>query len=115
MSHAFARDAEHLAAVARTEEAPGYVGVLGPRGRTARLLAALGPAGPLLEPALHAPAGLDIGAETPDEIALAILAEVKAVLAGRSGGPLRQRRGALHEEPACEPADARLRTGSRSA
>jgi xanthine/CO dehydrogenase XdhC/CoxF family maturation factor len=45
---------------------------------------------------LHAPAGLDIGSETPAEIALAITAEIIAVLNGRNGGPLRGGDGALH-------------------
>ena len=45
---------------------------------------------------LHAPAGLDIGAETPEQIALSILSEVQATFAGRSGGGLRQRDGSIH-------------------
>lgn len=35
---------------------------------------------------LYSPVGLDIGAETPEEIALAVLADIQAVLAGRQGG-----------------------------
>ena len=41
--------------------------------------------------------GLDIGADTPEEIALAVVAEIKAVLTGRLGGMLRTREGPLHE------------------
>jgi xanthine/CO dehydrogenase XdhC/CoxF family maturation factor len=51
---------------------------------------------------LHSPIGLDIGAETAAEIALAIVAEIQAVLADRSGGFLRDRRGSIHSEsPPC--------------
>jgi len=45
--------------------------------------------------------GLDIGADTPEEIALAVVAEIKAVLTGRLGGMLRTRGRPLHE-----PSDA---------
>jgi hypothetical protein len=41
--------------------------------------------------------GLDIGADTPEEIALAVVAEIKAVLSGRLGGVLKAREGSLHE------------------
>src|SRR6185436_387839 len=78
-----------------------YVGVLGPRGRTERLLADLAaggrPATPRDQLRLHAPVGLDLGAETPSEVALAIAAEVRAVFAGRSGGALRERQGPIHD------------------
>jgi xanthine/CO dehydrogenase XdhC/CoxF family maturation factor len=47
---------------------------------------------------LHAPAGLDIGAEGPEEVAHAIISEILAVLRGREGGSLRNRRGPIHAE-----------------
>ena len=47
---------------------------------------------------VYGPIGLDIGADTPEEIALAVVAEIQAVLAGRSGGMLRIREGPLHEQ-----------------
>jgi xanthine/CO dehydrogenase XdhC/CoxF family maturation factor len=45
---------------------------------------------------LHAPAGLDVGADGPDEVAHAIIAEILAVSRGRPGGPLRDRRAPIH-------------------
>jgi xanthine/CO dehydrogenase XdhC/CoxF family maturation factor len=67
-----------------------YLGMLGPRHRTDQLLGELRP------PVLRAPVGLDIGAETPEEVALAIVAEITAVLRGGSGGPLSAREGPIH-------------------
>jgi xanthine dehydrogenase accessory factor len=48
---------------------------------------------------LHAPAGLDIGSEAPEEIALSIISEIAAVLAGRNAGFLRGRATAIHAVP----------------
>jgi xanthine/CO dehydrogenase XdhC/CoxF family maturation factor len=73
---------------------PAYLGLLGPRRRARRLLDDLGVAG--WPAALYAPMGLDLGAETPAEIALATLAEVKLVLSGASGRPLATRTGPIH-------------------
>lgn len=79
-----------------------YVGVMGPRKRTERMLRELagGDEGHRPEEAdrsrLYAPAGLDIGANSPAEIALSIVAEMRAVLEGRGGGMLRERRGSIH-------------------
>ncbi len=78
-----------------------YLGVLGPRSRTDKLLGDLRAKGRAPSEAqlgrLYSPVGVDIGAETPEEIALSILAEIQAVLAGRSAGLLRDRKGPIHE------------------
>jgi xanthine/CO dehydrogenase XdhC/CoxF family maturation factor len=68
-----------------------YLGILGPRHRTRRLLAAA----PQYEDC-YSPAGLNIGAETPQEIALAIVAEIQAVLRHRDGQSLRDLDGPIH-------------------
>jgi xanthine/CO dehydrogenase XdhC/CoxF family maturation factor len=68
-----------------------YVGFLGPAQRWRNLLQELD------RHRLHGPVGLDIGAETPEEIALSVLAEIRAVAAGRPGGFLRDRPGPLHD------------------
>jgi xanthine dehydrogenase accessory factor len=92
MAHNFHRDAAVLAELLRHPRA--YVGVLGPRKRTARLLASTGRADD--EGDIYSPVGLDIGAENPEQIALAIVAEIQAVSAGRAGQSLRERPGPIH-------------------
>jgi xanthine dehydrogenase accessory factor len=96
MGHDLERDREALAALLPTRAR--YVGVLGPRHRTERL--ATGLAGSLER--LHAPAGLAIGAETPAEIALAVIAEIQTVLAEEAVGHLRDR-PAIHRRPLPRP------------
>ena len=76
-----------------------YLGVLGPRRRTMELLEGAPGVAPGALPAhVFAPVGLDIGAETPEEIALAIVSECAAVLAGRGPSSLRERGGPIHEK-----------------
>jgi xanthine dehydrogenase accessory factor len=78
----------------------GYLGQLGPRTRTERLLSEIAEDGfPVAEThqgRLHSPIGLDIGADNPEEIALAIVAEIQATFAGRSGISLSGRSEPLH-------------------
>lgn len=99
MTHNYQRDLELLAQLLESD-AP-YIGVLGPRSRTSRLLEELrargAPADTSRLARLRAPVGLDIGAETPEEIALAVAAEIRAVFAGRPGGALAQRAGPIHD------------------
>lgn len=100
MTHAYSQDftlLQHLLSL----QLP-YLGLLGPKRRAERLLSELREDGFHFDAeclrSLYSPAGLDIGSETPEEIALAILAEVKAALTLRPGTSLRLRGGAIHEE-----------------
>lgn len=99
MTHNFAHDKVLLDAILPT--GPRYVGVLGPRSRTKSLLDELDyeewEMGEGWLDRIHGPAGLDIGAETPEEIAVSILAEMQAVLARRAGGYLRERALPIHD------------------
>jgi xanthine/CO dehydrogenase XdhC/CoxF family maturation factor len=81
MSHHLASDVDYLRALAATEIQ--YLGVLGPAARRSRLLTELGPAAAALQGRLRGPVGLDIGAVTPEAIALAIAADIYAAAAGR--------------------------------
>jgi xanthine/CO dehydrogenase XdhC/CoxF family maturation factor len=85
MSHHLLSDQAYLAALAEHQPIP-YVGLLGPAPRRARLMQELADASRGLDGRLHGPIGLDIGAKTPETIALAIVGEIQAVLAGRPGG-----------------------------
>jgi xanthine dehydrogenase accessory factor len=103
MSHNYLRDGEYLRSFAEAGIARlAYLGVLGPRGRSARLLRELEAGGVTLTDAdrshLHAPAGLDLGAEEPEEVAAALIAEILSVGRGHSGRPLRETTGPIHGE-----------------
>jgi xanthine dehydrogenase accessory factor len=77
-----------------------YVGLLGPRKRAEKLLSDLRAEGievtPAMHASLHAPVGLDLGGDTPEAVALSMLAEMQAILQGRDATPLRQRTLPIH-------------------
>jgi xanthine dehydrogenase accessory factor len=97
MSHHYARDLEYMKAL--LDSRVPYVGMLGPRARTERMLADIGASGLAVSTGdrIFSPVGLDIGAEGPDAIAMSIVAEVAAIMTGSSAGHLRDRRGLLHQ------------------
>jgi xanthine/CO dehydrogenase XdhC/CoxF family maturation factor len=88
-SHNFDRDRAFVDALVASGAA--YIGIIGPRSRAEELLNGMDANAPI-----HAPAGLDIGAESPDEIALAVIAEMLAYWNGREGGPLSGRDAPIH-------------------
>ena len=77
-----------------------YLGLLGPRRRAEKIVADLAAKGlPVtaeMRSRLRAPVGLDLGADGPEEVALSIVAEMTAVLAGRDARPLRERELPIH-------------------
>ena len=105
MTHSFEQDSKVLACLLSHPTPPAYIGVLGPQRRTRELL---GEAAQLLNlPAsavaaqaerwldqVYAPTGLDLGAESPETIALSILAEIQKFRASATALPLRKVRAA---------------------
>ena len=99
MSHNYEYDRDVLKKLLITD-AP-YIGLLGPRKRFDKMLEEFNNAGITLSAndfhRIHSPIGLDIGAETPDEIAVSIVAEIQSKLTNRSGGFLKYRSGPIHQ------------------
>lgn len=87
MTHHYGLDLEALRSL--LPMSMGYLGLMGSRKRSAKLLQELGAEGIFAGPHLHSPVGLDLGADSPETIALAILAEAQAALAHGTGAPLR--------------------------
>ncbi len=82
MTHHLGHDRTYLSQV--VDASVTYIGLLGPRARRDRLLSEIGATGVHV----HGPAGLDIGAEMPESIALAVIAEIHAFLNRRDGNML---------------------------
>ena len=98
MSHDYKTDKRNLPLVLPT--AAPYIGLLGPRVRAERMINELAEEGTLFSESdqerIFAPVGLDIGAISPEEIALSIAAEIRAVFSKRQGGLLRNRPSTIH-------------------
>lgn len=99
MSHSYVTDLKYLL---RLREVPFvYLGVLGPLRRRERLFGDLMEQCPDLDPGflekVHGPAGLHLGAETPEEIAISVIAEILAVIRQQQVIPLKDKKGPIHE------------------
>jgi xanthine/CO dehydrogenase XdhC/CoxF family maturation factor len=108
MSHSFEQDSRALALLLTLDVAPAYIGVLGPQRRTRELLAEA--ARLLGNPSdqhssntatverwlaqLHAPTGLDLGADSSETIALSVVAEIQKSMSKATALPLSEVRGA---------------------
>jgi xanthine/CO dehydrogenase XdhC/CoxF family maturation factor len=101
MTHSFEQDSKILAALLGLATPPAYIGVLGPLRRTRELLAEAAALLGISEGAtgaqvdrwlgrLYAPTGLDLGADSPETIALCVVAEIQKTRAAASALPLRQ-------------------------
>lgn len=99
MSHDYKTDLTLLRHYIKTDVK--YIGLLGPKKRMLKMQSELDDEGLEINleqtPKLFAPVGLDIGAESPEEIALSITSEILTTLRERDGGKLRKRIGPIHE------------------
>lgn len=99
MTHNFANDLKYLVALKDTH--PIYLGLLGPAKRREKLLSEFMEYCPDLTEAflehMYAPAGIDIGAETPQEIAISIISEILSVIRAKRPMSLRNKRGGIHD------------------
>ena len=98
MTHSYVKDLKYLLRI--FECRPAYLGILGPSKRREKLLGELIERHPDIEETffdtIYGPAGLNIGAETPQEISVAILAEILAVVRKQKPIMLRQKTTPIH-------------------
>jgi xanthine dehydrogenase accessory factor len=95
MTHNYNYDLELLDLLLKTD-AP-YIGSLGPKKKLLRMLDELGQNTEENRLRVHGPVGLDIGAETAEEIAISIIAEIKTVFTGRSASFLKEKLNPIHQ------------------
>ncbi len=98
MTHNFAYDLRYLVALKDTN--PNYIGLLGPKKRREDILTQFIEYCPDISDEfldrIYGPAGLDIGSETPQEIAISIVSEILAVTRSRNGTTLSKKVGRIH-------------------
>jgi xanthine/CO dehydrogenase XdhC/CoxF family maturation factor len=100
MTHNYQYDLQMLKALLATQV--HYIGVLGPKKKLLKMLDALKQEGVILTEAMlariYGPTGLDIGAETPEEIAVSIIAEIQAAFTGKEGTMLKWKQDLIHSK-----------------
>lgn len=98
MSHNYEYDRDVLKKLLKSDTP--YIGILGPRKRFEKMQKEFAGEGITLTDEdihrVHSPIGLDIGAETPDEIAISIISEIQGKFSNRSGGFLKYRKAPIH-------------------
>ena len=99
MAHDFETDIKNLKILLQTPVQ--YIGLLGPRKRYNKILTRLKEENIILtdfdNQRIHAPAGLEIGANSPEEIAASICSEIMSVFSNKEGGKLRTKKGPIHD------------------
>ena len=99
MTHSYSKDLQFL--IAMQDSQPAYLGLLGPNKRREKLLNEFLEHCPEVDDSffdhVYGPTGLHIGAETPQEIAIAILAEILSVIRNTTPGSLRDKKGGIHD------------------
>ncbi|WP_298539168.1 XdhC/CoxI family protein [uncultured Aquimarina sp.] len=108
MTHNFAKDLMYLQSIKDTQ--PIYIGLLGPSRRREKLLSAFIEYFPDVTDefiaCIHGPAGLNLGAETPKEIAISIIAEILSVIRDQKPIPLQDKVGGIHGNSQKETIDS---------
>ena len=94
MTHNFSDDEHYLRALIATPVP--YIGVLGPRQRTERLVGSIAVDTPFDTDRIYGPVGLDVGTDGAEQVALAVIAELLAVRGGRRPQSLREREVPIH-------------------
>ncbi len=99
MAHDFKTDSENLKEALKSTSP--YIASLGPKKRYVKMLDSFENQGLDLskkdKERIHAPSGLEIGADTPEEIALSIFSEIRCVFAGKKGGMLKFKKGPIYD------------------
>jgi xanthine dehydrogenase accessory factor len=96
MTHNYNYDTELLGLLLATDIP--YIGALGPKKKLLRMLVELDMDTEVNRSRVHGPVGLDIGAETAEEIAISIIAEIKSTLSGATGSALKEKQQAIHHK-----------------
>ena len=98
MNHSYVQDLKYLVKLSKYQ--PKYIGVLGAPSKRERLFNELFEFAPTISEdfleTIYSPAGLHIGAQTPEEIALSIIAEILSVIRKKEPFSLRKINGKIH-------------------
>lgn len=99
MTHSFVKDLKYIGSI--QEKKPSYLGLLGPSRRRDKMINELFEYYPDIDDrfieSIHGPAGINIGAETPQEIAISIISEILTVVRDQELMPLKDKTNGIHQ------------------